>query len=158
MLHEHNEAFSREYLTKGASIHARNGIEMYQQIFTPVPYRAALEEMNRRGNRSWVIDDHDITFEFYFRTFAELEKVRVDPDSQALQAAEGPYVNLVHTVVTLDWVEKHVDGGRVVNVGPDGKSTHPPWSELHDLSTVYSGQVAQSWGEQAGGVIITILL
>lgn len=30
---EDNEAFSREYLTKVASIHARNGIEMYQQVW-----------------------------------------------------------------------------------------------------------------------------
>ncbi|KAI0845989.1 hypothetical protein F5Y00DRAFT_245075 [Daldinia vernicosa] len=137
-----NEAFAREYLTKVASINARNGIEMYQQVFTPAPYRAALEEMNRRGNRGWVVDDHDITVEFYFRTFAELEKMRADPDFQELQAAEGPYVNLVHTVVTLGWVEKYVDGGRVVNVGSDGKSVYPPWSELQDLSTVYSGQTA----------------
>ncbi|KAI1643720.1 uncharacterized protein F4817DRAFT_368177 [Daldinia loculata] len=67
---EDNEAFSRDYLTEVASIHARNGIEMYQQIFAPAPYRAALEEMNHHKNRSWV--------------------------------------------------EKYVDGGKVVNVGPDG--------------------------------------
>lgn len=75
--------------------------------------------------------------EFYFRSFAELEKVRQDPDFQVLQAEEGPYVNLVHTVVTLGWVEKYVDDGRVVNL-KDGKSTYPPWSELQDLSTSYS--------------------
>ncbi|OTA70056.1 hypothetical protein K449DRAFT_441412 [Hypoxylon sp. EC38] len=128
------EAFCRDYVTKVASINARNGIEAYQQVFTPAPYRAALEEMNRRGNRGWVIDDHDITVEFYFRSFAELEKVRQDPDFKALQVAEGPYVNLVHTVVTLGWVEKYVDGGKVVNI-KDGKSMYPPWSELQDLST-----------------------
>ncbi|KAI1211592.1 uncharacterized protein F4807DRAFT_418381 [Annulohypoxylon truncatum] len=132
---EDNEAFAREYHAKVASIHARNGIEAYQQVFTPPPYRAALDEMNRARNRGWVVDDHDLTAEFYFRNFAELEKVRADPDFQALQAAEGPYVNLVHTVVSLGWVEKYVDAGKVVNIGEDGKSMYPPWKELMDLST-----------------------
>ncbi|KAI0838793.1 hypothetical protein F5Y06DRAFT_296404 [Hypoxylon sp. FL0890] len=127
------EAFTREYVAKVAAINARNGIEAYQQVFTPAPYRAALEEMNRRRNKGWVIDDHDITVEYYFRSFADLEKLRQDPDFQALQAAEGPYVNLIHTVVTLGWVEKYVDGGKVVNV-KDGKSMYPSWSELRDLS------------------------
>ncbi|EMR72125.1 hypothetical protein UCREL1_834 [Eutypa lata UCREL1] len=139
---EANEAFSRDYLAKVASIHARNGIFMYQQIFTPPPYRAALDEMNRRGNRGWVIDDHDITVEFYFRNFAELEKINQDPEFQELQAAEGPYVNLIHTVVTLGWVEKYVDEGKVVNV-KNGKSTYPPWSELQDLSTAFPAPPAQ---------------
>lgn len=78
--------------------------------------------------------DHDITVEFYFRSLADLEKVRADPDFQALQAGEGPYVNLVHTVASLGWVEKYVDGGKVVNL-KDGKSMYPPWEELMDLST-----------------------
>ncbi|KAI4861541.1 hypothetical protein F4820DRAFT_451836 [Hypoxylon rubiginosum] len=53
---EDNEAFSRGYLAEVAEIHARNIMEMYQQVFTLAPYRAALGEMNRRGNRGWVID------------------------------------------------------------------------------------------------------
>lgn len=52
--------------------------------------------------------------------------MRKDPEFQALQAGEEPYVNLVHTVETLGWVEKYVDGGQVVNV-KDGRSTYPPW-------------------------------
>lgn len=32
---EANEAFSRDYLAKVASIHARNGIFMYQQVVHP---------------------------------------------------------------------------------------------------------------------------
>ncbi|KAI1401656.1 hypothetical protein F4819DRAFT_486345 [Hypoxylon fuscum] len=123
---EDNKAFSREYLAKVAATHARNSIEAYQQAFTPAPLRAALDEMNRRGNRGRTVDDHDITVEFYFRRFADLERVRKDPEFQALQAGEEPYVNLVHTVETLGWVEKYVDGGQVVNV-KDGRSTYPPW-------------------------------
>ncbi|KAI1100212.1 hypothetical protein F4804DRAFT_336490 [Jackrogersella minutella] len=92
-----------------------------------------------RGNRDWVIDDHDITVEFYFRNFADLEKMRADPDFRALQASEGPYVNLVHTIATLGWVEKYLDGGKVVNI-KDGKSAYPTWAELQDLSAEVSTQ------------------
>ncbi|KAK9421234.1 hypothetical protein SUNI508_06082 [Seiridium unicorne] len=175
--------FARQYLEKVAPLHAKNGIEMYQQsnwtvrafrlrdldptyhlltiwrkAYTPVSYRTALEEMNRRDGRGFVVDvsspaldhqvillrrltidmkDHDVTVEFYFRSFAELHKVTSDPEFQAAQATEGPYVNLVHTVVSLGWVEKYIYGGKVVNIGEDGKSTYPPWSELNDLSTAF---------------------
>lgn len=81
--------------------------------------------------------------EFYFRNFAELNKVNSDPEFKELQASEGPYVNLVHTVVTLGWVEKYVDGGKVVNIGEDGKSTYPPWAELNDLSTAFPPRPAE---------------
>ncbi|KAI1389611.1 uncharacterized protein F4822DRAFT_205989 [Hypoxylon trugodes] len=131
---EQNEAFVREYLVKVATIHARNGIEMYQQVFSPTPLRKALDEMNRKSNRGWVVDDHDLTVEFYFRNFAALEKVRHDPEFTALQATEGPFVNSVHTVASLGWVEKYVDSGEVVNV-QGGKSVYPGWAEMEDLST-----------------------
>ncbi|KAK7910579.1 hypothetical protein PG985_013060 [Apiospora marii] len=168
---EERETFAREYLAKAAALHAKNGIEMYQQVsqlprtlfprqpmalgvttnidvawhkvFTPIGYRNALEEMNRRNNRGWTVDDHDLTVEFYFRTFAELSKVNSDPEFQALQATEGPYVNLVHTVATLGWVEKHVDGGKVVNLDEDGKSTYPSWTEMNDLSTAFPAGPAE---------------
>ncbi|KAI5925488.1 hypothetical protein F4810DRAFT_658866 [Camillea tinctor] len=133
---EDREKFAREYLAKVAALHAKNGIEIYQQVYTPVAYRAVLDEMNRRSNRGWTIDDHDVTVEFYFRSFAELTRVNRDPEFQALQVAEGPYVNLVHTVATLGWVERYVDGGQVVNVA-EGKSTYPSWKELGDLSTAF---------------------
>ncbi|KAK7955327.1 hypothetical protein PG996_016134 [Apiospora saccharicola] len=135
---EEREKFAREYLAKAAALHAKNGIEMYQQVFTPIGYRSVLDEMNRRNSRGWTIDDHDLTVEFYFRTFAELTRVNTDPEFQTLQASEGPYVNLVHTVATLGWVEKHVDGGKVVNFDEEtGKSTYPSWSEMNDLSTAF---------------------
>ncbi|KAK3382608.1 hypothetical protein B0T24DRAFT_672576 [Lasiosphaeria ovina] len=141
---EEGEKFSREYLSKVAGIHARNGIEIYQMVYTPAPFREALDGMNRRNKRGWVIDDHDITVEFYFRSFAELTRVNQDPEFQALQAAEGPYVNLVHTVAALGWVEKYVDGGRIVHLGADGKSTYPPWAELRDISTALPPAQAQA--------------
>lgn len=75
-----------------------------------------------------------MTSEFYFRNFAELNKVNSDPEFQALQASEEPFVNRAHTVVSLAWVENYVDEGEVVNI-VDDKSTYPPRDELLDLST-----------------------
>ncbi|KAI1170324.1 hypothetical protein F4777DRAFT_124985 [Nemania sp. FL0916] len=134
--------FARNYVVKASAIAAKHGIEMYQQCFSPPNYREAIDAMSRQNKRGWVVDDHDITIEFYFRTFEELTAVNVDPDFQALQAAEGPYVNLIHTVVSLSWVEKYVDSGKVVNI-VDGKSTYPPRAALVDLGTPVLGSVEQ---------------
>jgi hypothetical protein len=69
-----------------------------------------------------------------------------------LQATEGPYVNLVHTVVTLGWVEKFIDNHKVVNFDEDGKSAYPSWAELNDLSTAFPAKPTEgakySMGEQ----------
>jgi hypothetical protein len=66
-----------------------------------------------------------------------MNKVSSDPEFRELQAAEGPYVNLVHTVATLGWVEKYLDGGKIVNIDESGKSMYPPWSELGDVASVF---------------------
>ncbi|GAQ04938.1 hypothetical protein ALT_2259 [Aspergillus lentulus] len=78
--------------------------------------------------------DHDVTIEFYFRSFAELKRVNSDPEFQALQASEEPFVDPVRTVVSLSWVEKYVDEGKVVNI-VDDKSTYPSYDRLLDLSS-----------------------
>jgi hypothetical protein len=75
-----------------------------------------------------------VTIEFYFRSFAELNRVNSDPEFQALQASEEPFVNRVRTVVSLSWVEKYVDEGKVVNI-VDDKSTYPSYDKLLDLSS-----------------------
>lgn len=75
-----------------------------------------------------------MTIEFYFRSFEELNKVNHDPEFQALQASEEPYVNRAHTVVSLSWIEKYVDNHEAVNI-VDDKSTYPDYDELLDLST-----------------------
>lgn len=84
------------------------------------------------------MQDHEVTVEFYFRSFAELSSVTSDPEFQAFQAAEAPYVDLVNAVVSLGWVETYVAGGRVVNFREqeDGAvaSAYPSWAELGDLS------------------------
>jgi len=79
--------------------------------------------MNRHRNRGWIVDDHDMTVEFYFSSFEEMNKVTNDPEFQKLQQEEEPYVNRTNTVVSLGWVENYVQDGKVVNVR-DGKSTY----------------------------------
>ena len=99
--------------------------------------------MNKRRNRGWVVDDHDMTVEFYFRSFEEMNKVTNDPDFQRLQAEEEPFVNRTHTVVSLGWVETYVENGNVVNI-KDDKSTYGSWEESSDMSTAMPGQASSS--------------
>lgn len=75
-----------------------------------------------------------MTIGFYFRSFAELNKVNADPEFQALQASEEPFMNRENTVVSLAWVEKYVDEGQVVNI-VDDESTYPSYDSLLNLST-----------------------
>ncbi|KAF1730564.1 hypothetical protein CRV24_010027 [Beauveria bassiana] len=133
--------FARDYVVKVSKLHAKHGITMYQQCYSPPGYRAVIDTMNRRNNRGWIIDDHDVTVEFYFRSFAELNRVNSDPEFQELQASEEPYVNRVHTVVSLAWVEQYVADGKVVNIEND-KSTYPSWNELADLSDALGTDVS----------------
>jgi len=79
-----------------------------RQYHTPSSTRKVLEAMNAQRNRGWVIDDHDITVEFYFRDFDALTAVGQEPQFQKLQVEEGPYVNRAHTVASLGWVEVYV--------------------------------------------------
>ena len=107
--------------------------------------RNTLDEMNRHLNRGWVVDDHDLTIEFYFRSFEEMNKVTNDPEFQKLQQEEEPYVNRTHTVVSLGWVESYVQNGEVVNV-KDGKSTYGTFEESSDLSNALPKQPAATSG------------
>lgn len=75
-----------------------------------------------------------MTIGFYFRSFAELNKVNADPEFQAFQASEEPFMNREDTVVSLAWVEKYVDEGQVVNI-VDDESTYPSYDSLLNLST-----------------------
>ena len=150
-LYRHHERTPQEaydyavnnFAVQAAKIHAKHGIVAYNQVFTPQPLRQAMAEMNHRRNRSWVVDDHDMTVEFYFRSFAELSKVTSDPDFQRLQTEEEPYINRTHTVCTLGWVETYVENGQVVNV-KDGKSGYGSWDESVDLSTAMPKPAAGS--------------
>ncbi|CAF9907825.1 MAG: hypothetical protein ALECFALPRED_004015 [Alectoria fallacina] len=114
-------------------------------LLFPLSVRNTLDEMNRHLNRGWVVDDHDLTIEFYFRSFEEMNKVTNDPEFQKLQQEEEPYVNRTHTVVSLGWVESYVQNGEVVNV-KDGKSTYGTFEESSDLSNALPKQPAATSG------------
>lgn len=89
--------------------------------------------MNAQRNRGWVIDDHDITIEFYFKDFAALTAVGQDPEFQALQAEEEPYISRTHTVASLGWVEVFVQDGKVVNIA-NGKPTYGTFADVADIT------------------------
>ncbi|KAI9721822.1 MAG: hypothetical protein M1812_002158 [Candelaria pacifica] len=133
------EFATNSHAVQAAKIHAKHGIHAYIQYFSPESTRRAIEEMNKRRNRGWVVDDHDMTLEFYFRSFEEMNKVTNDPDFQALQAEEEPYVNRKNTVVSLGWVETYVEDSKVVNIR-DNKSTYGTWEESSDISTAMPRQ------------------
>ncbi|KAI1778059.1 hypothetical protein F4818DRAFT_283893 [Hypoxylon cercidicola] len=122
-------------------------MEMYQQVFTPAPYRAALDEMIQRGNRGWVIDvspispslppslPHPLPSPMSHRIYLAPDRTTTSWWSSTPAASQSKcartrtskpcrYVNLVRTVVTLGWIEKYVDGGWVVNA-EDGKLMYP---------------------------------
>lgn len=61
--------------------------------------------------------------------------MNTDPEFQALQESEEPYVNRAHTVVSLAWVEQYVADYQIVNIVND-KSTYPSYDELLNLSNV----------------------
>ncbi|KAL4902609.1 hypothetical protein BDW74DRAFT_61255 [Aspergillus multicolor] len=79
-----------------------------KQCYSPPAYRAFIEGMNQRNNRGWVIDvplppplcpifpelsscsqDHDVTIEFYFRSFAELNRVNTTRNSKPSRRARS---------------------------------------------------------------------
>ncbi|CAD6591792.1 MAG: hypothetical protein ASARMPRED_005604 [Alectoria sarmentosa] len=142
------EFATNNHAVQAAKIHANHGIHSYIQYFSPLNVRKTLDEMNRHLNRGWVVDDHDMTVEFYFRSFEEMNKVTNDPEFQKLQEEEEPYVNRTHTVVSLGWVESYVLNEEVVNV-KDGKSTYGTFEESSDLSNVLPRQPAATSGAQS---------
>jgi len=91
--------------------------------------------MNEQNKRGWIIDDHDLTVEFYFRSLADMTKLSADPEWLAIQLEEEPYVNRERTVVSLGWVEKYVDGGKVVNFDENGETKYAAYPEVSDIRT-----------------------
>src|SRR6478609_3633941 len=66
------------------------------QHWSPSSFRDAAKTLNSQLGDRWVIRDHDMHVEFWFRDMATLAAVAGDPDFQALQAAEGPYASKIH--------------------------------------------------------------
>lgn len=78
----------------------------------------------------WVVRDHDMHVEFWFRDIASVAAAVADPDFRALQALEGPYTSKIHVEASLGWVEQYVADGKVVNVSDAGRADVPTWQEL----------------------------
>lgn len=79
------------------------------------------------------IDDHDLQIEYYFRDVSSLLAVSVDEDFKALHVEAAPYVRLDETTVSLTWVEVYLEGGKLVNLVPNGESLQPPFAEQSDI-------------------------
>jgi EthD domain len=102
------------------------------KVYSPRSFQNVTQDMNTRGNRGWVIDDHDFAVEFYFRSLEDLSKVSQDPEFHALQASEAPYVSQHHVVTSLSWVETFVEKGQVIHI-ENGESTYGSFEEMSKL-------------------------
>lgn len=81
----------------------------------------------------WVVDDHDLTVEFYFRDINAVFKVAQDPEFKALQAEEAPFICRDRAVASLGWVETYIEDNRIVNVGDDGKPLYGSYQESSEV-------------------------
>lgn len=102
----------------------------FTQHWSPSSFRDAAKTLNSQLGDRWVIRDHDMHVEFWFRDMATLAAIAGDPDFQALQAAEGPYASKIHVEASLGWVEQYVAEGKVVNVTVDGKPDFLGFAEM----------------------------
>lgn len=100
------------------------------KYFAPKSFRAMTAEMNAQRGSPWVVRDYDAQVEFLFRDMATFYKGASDPDFQALQAEEEPYVSGIHSEISIGWIETYVKDGKVVNIRGDDKSEYPAFREL----------------------------
>ncbi|KAM0430052.1 hypothetical protein ACHAPT_006058 [Fusarium lateritium] len=98
--------------------------------WSPSSFRAAAKVLNTSLGDRWVVRDHDMHVEFWFRDMAALAETAADPEFQALQAQEGPYASKIHVEASLGWVEQYVADGKVVNVKEDNKPDFLSWEEM----------------------------
>ncbi|CAJ2510883.1 Uu.00g065080.m01.CDS01 [Anthostomella pinea] len=102
----------------------------YAVHWSPSSMRGAAKALNASLGDRWVIRDHDMWAEFWFRDMAALAAAASDPEFQKLQEAEGPYASKIHIEASLGWVEQYVADGKVVNVTPDGKPDFLSFEEM----------------------------
>jgi hypothetical protein len=72
--------------------------------------------------------------QFYLRDLDTLTELMADPEFQALQAEEEPWVSGIHAVLSIGWVEVYVQDGKVVHVGADGRPTYPGFEIMSEFS------------------------
>ena len=100
------------------------------QYFTPRSFRDAAQGLNAKRGNPWIVRDYDAQVEFLFRDMDTFYKGAADPDFQALQAEEAPFVSGIHAEVSIGWVQTYVKDGKIVNVCDDGKADYPGFKEL----------------------------
>ncbi|EFY96239.1 EthD domain protein [Metarhizium robertsii] len=120
---------TEKHATQAAKLHAKNGIEGFSIYFAPKSFRNATAELNAKRGSPWVVRDYDAQVEFLFRDMETFYKGASDPDFQALQAEEEPFISGIHAEISIGWIETYVSEGRVVNVGDDGKPMYPTFKE-----------------------------
>jgi hypothetical protein len=101
---------------------------------SPASFRGAAKAFNAARGDRWLVRDHDFQVEFYFRDPAVLARISADPEFQALQKTEGPYVSSIHVEASLGWIETYIQDGKVVNLGDDGKSSYLGWAAMSAVS------------------------
>lgn len=100
------------------------------QHWSPLSFRNAAKALNANLGDRWVVRDHDMHVEFWFRDLETVARVAADPEFQALQATEGPYASKIHVEASLGWVEQYVADAKVVNVTADGKPDFLGWDKM----------------------------
>ncbi|ORY71789.1 uncharacterized protein BCR38DRAFT_331970 [Pseudomassariella vexata] len=131
--HVSEEDFHRwvteQHAVRAAKLHAKNGIEGFSIYFAPKPFRDMTAELNAKRGRPWVVRDYDAQVEFFFRDMETFYKGASDPDFQALQAEEEPFISSIHAEISIGWIETYVSDGKVVNIGEDDKPNYPAFQE-----------------------------
>ncbi|KAF7169814.1 hypothetical protein CNMCM5623_002426 [Aspergillus felis] len=121
---------SSDHAVKAAKIHEKYGILHYQLAIGTSHTR----ELAYGLKLPWKIDDHDVTIEYYFTDVSALLAVSADEEFKALHVDAEKFVRLDATTVAVTWVEVFLKDGKLVNIGPDGKSQHPPFAKRIDFA------------------------
>lgn len=116
---EFHTHWSQIHSAKAAAHLAKCGIVSYRQYHTPSALRAqlaaALPSLNLSDDQ---IVDYDGFVELVMPGLDCFEKVRDDPYFKRVIAPdEAVFADMARTKVTVGWVEAHVEGGQVVEVG-----------------------------------------
>ncbi|KAH9903786.1 hypothetical protein F4778DRAFT_99637 [Xylariomycetidae sp. FL2044] len=126
---EFQDFLSYRHGVECAKIHEKYGVLKYQMAFNSSSTQALATSMKM----PYKINDHDIEIEYYFRDVGCLLALSADKDFKALHVECEPYVDLSTTRITLTWIEVYLEDGKLVNIGPEGKSTQPSFEELSKI-------------------------
>ncbi|KAI0473628.1 hypothetical protein GGR56DRAFT_676111 [Xylariaceae sp. FL0804] len=121
--------FSRYHAITYAKIHEKYGTLKYQIACSSSSAQALAENLNT----PYRVNEHDLEIEYYFKDVANLHAVSADEEFRALHLEAKPYVRHDTATITLTWVETYLEDGKLVNVGADGESLYPSFTELSNM-------------------------